>query len=897
MIVDWLLREGSYIVSWWVLATLAGAAALPYCIRMLSGLPDHGITLARSLGVLLVAFVYWLLASLGLLANTTGGMVLAWALVLVFGLMIARSTVDRPSVGALWRENRPVIIAGELLFAVLLVAFALFRAYYPDTATTEKPMDLMFITSIMNSPVFPPLDNWLAGYAISYYHFGYLMAAMLTMLSGVSNTVGYSMTLALWFAMTGVNAFGVVYNLVRSQSSTPNHPEHVYQSRRSPLLFGGLGVVFVLFLSNLQLPLIELPWQNGQGTAAYYNFWGTQDRFGDSPRPDNATLSLDPSTWDYWWWFRASRVLTDFGLDGGVSGTVQPIDEFPAFSFLLGDAHPHVLALPFGLLALGLAFNVLSARRNPSIYDLVFYGVTIGSFVFLNTWDILAYFGAFIGADALRRIMRNDSGRLNGVDLLSLFGDALVFLVVTVASYGLFLYSFRSQAGGITANVLFPTYFPNFVVMFGPFIVLLGTFLCLEIWRGRRTQSMNWRFGSYAGLLTLGSVLLLALLAVVLYVLNPQAAGLTQNIVSAAGGWEEVIPRLVTQRLLFFPTTLLLLLAVVIIVARLFPRLPWPGDKQQTNAITYTRAGGFTLLLTGIGVVLALAPEYLFLSDVFQTRINTIFKFYYQTWAVWGIASAYACYSVLADARGQQAPRWVRYTFGALLPALLGVCLLYPVLGVYSRMMVEPYQVSQMAVRYWPVDDRVRVQEGQVVAAGDLLVASDPPIYAQNEGIVQLVNEVLWVRARLTMDGGRFMIPPDDYAMVRCLSAAARPGEIAVEAERHAYRPTYGRAASIGGVPILLGWENHENQWRGATFPQAVGTRKDDIRRLYESPDWTTAAEIINRYGIDYVVYGQTERGEYPVVGEQKFIDHLVPICQFGDSVVYRVTPPALWTR
>ncbi len=43
----------------------------------------------------------------------------------------------------------------------------------------------------------------------------------------------------------------------------------------------------------------------------------------------------------------------------GQNMSVQPIDEFPFFSFLLGDNHPHVLALPFVLLAIGLAFNLL----------------------------------------------------------------------------------------------------------------------------------------------------------------------------------------------------------------------------------------------------------------------------------------------------------------------------------------------------------------------------------------------------------------------------------------------------------------------------------------------------------------------------------------------------------
>ena len=33
------------------------------------------------------------------------------------------------------------------------------------------------------------------------------------------------------------------------------------------------------------------------------------------------------------------------------ASSIEVIDEFPFFSFLLGDMHPHVLALPFVLLA------------------------------------------------------------------------------------------------------------------------------------------------------------------------------------------------------------------------------------------------------------------------------------------------------------------------------------------------------------------------------------------------------------------------------------------------------------------------------------------------------------------------------------------------------------------
>ena len=51
---------------------------------------------------------------------------------------------------------------------------------------------------------------------------------------------------------------------------------------------------------------------------------------------------------DGWWWWRASRIIHDRDLAGNA---MEVISEFPFFSFLLGDNHPHVYALPQGLLA------------------------------------------------------------------------------------------------------------------------------------------------------------------------------------------------------------------------------------------------------------------------------------------------------------------------------------------------------------------------------------------------------------------------------------------------------------------------------------------------------------------------------------------------------------------
>ena len=41
LVVDWLGREGGDVLSWWLLVTLAGAAAWPLVYRVLGGLPEE----------------------------------------------------------------------------------------------------------------------------------------------------------------------------------------------------------------------------------------------------------------------------------------------------------------------------------------------------------------------------------------------------------------------------------------------------------------------------------------------------------------------------------------------------------------------------------------------------------------------------------------------------------------------------------------------------------------------------------------------------------------------------------------------------------------------------------------------------------------------------------------
>ncbi len=864
------------LLSWWALATAAGAAALPLVSRLLAGLPDKGYTLARAAGMLLVGYVYWLLASLGFLQNAPGSMALVWVIVLVLGLAVhARQPINRRTW---WRENRPVVITAELLFIVLFVGWTVVRAHQPELRTTEKPMDLMFISSIMRSEVFPPNDAWMAGYAISYYYFGYVMGAMLSMMSGVTSTVGFNLWNAMLFALTGLTVFGVACNLARarlvntlrtagkeSEGGSESLPyddigNNLPRARRAPALLAGLlGAALVVLMGNFQAALVELPYQSRTASEEYLRFWATQERMVYPERlearaagiPDDQPVTLLPvnlldpaeAARAHWWWFRASRVLTDFNLDGTVSLAAQPIDEFPQFSFLLSDNHPHVMALPFAALVLGLALNLLLNGRDPTRGEVVFYALSVGALVFLNTWDGPIYMLALVGADGLRRLLRR--GWLRRTDWWMLFNLLLALGVLTVLFYLPFIIGFRSQASGLLPNIITPTFLQHYFLMFGPFIILLAPFLFIEARKAGR--GMNWRLGfQVAGLLLLALVVALLGLGLVAQIV-PELRGIVLRFIDENGGLGAVLPSILARRLEALPTLLLLLAGLVVVVARLFPH---PLMENEETAVIPMAAPptGFALLLVGLGLGLTLVPEFFYLRDVFGTRINTIFKFYYQAWLVFGIAGSFAVYSILTEIPPETPRASGRWVFGGAAFVAVALGMIYPALAIPDRMFVETGRAAQIEPR------------------------------------------------PLSLDGSTTFIAANDLDAILCFKQQVQGDDVVVvEAIGGAYNPAYGRVGALTGVPILLGWENHERQWRGPTYDQTVGTRPDDIRKLYGDLRWDVALEVIQRYGIDYIFYGTSERAAYSSAGEEKFREYLEPMCESsGGSVFYRVTETAL---
>jgi len=224
----------------------------------------------------------------------------------------------------------------------------------------------------------------------------------------------------------------------------------------------------------------------------------------------------------------------------------------------------------------------------------------------------------------------------------------------------------------------------------------------------------------------------------------------------------------------------------------------------------------FIAILVSVGALLVIGPEFLYLRDLFGTRMNTVFKFYYAAWVLWGIAAAYAVHELRP-----RAATWGDLARGLLfVPLLLGM--FYPVMSTWTRA------------------EGFRPRNGRTL-----------------DGIAHLG-----------------LSSPQDLAAIRWINENLELGILAeaVEARGGSYTD-FARISAHTGFPTVLGWEFHEFQWRGTTEIQ--GSRKDDIRRLYLTRDWEEALAIMDQYGIRYIYVGDRERATYPQIELRKFEAHL----------------------
>ncbi len=543
-------------------------------------------------------------------------------------------------------------------------------------------------------------------------------------------------------------------------------------------------------------------------------------RTGNSDFGEMTTLNRKDQITDFnWWW--PSRVVWDERLAWNADvQRVEPvrgyaITEFPFFSFWLGDMHPHVMALPFGVLALTLALNLLAQSAPPRLWrnraELLLSGVILGSLYMINSWDLPTYLLLFLGTLALKTATQPETAAISGeassgiplIDRLAprwrgYLANALLIVMTSLLLIAPFLLTFTSLIGGRAPLIDLP--------LIGAITRILGVV-------GSRT-------GLHSFLIIFG-----VFLAPLIGLTAALARGAARALLIASG------ITVVIGVFIGFPLAALLPLGLAAALIAM-QRIDHPSDA-------------FALGTLALGSAICLGVELVYIRDVFENRMNTVFKFYYQTWLIWGVAGGYAAWRLaqIAGTIRQAQPRRAARVAATLAAPAIALILL-------ASGLTYPWLTAGKAFT-----------EGRHVGLEGRTPRERTPDGAE---------AIAWVRANT----------PGDAVILEAVGPSYDTAGIG-----------YGGVSSSTGRATVMGWEGHQQQWRGGD-PQLlaqIAPRAADVATIYSTTDVAQARALLATYGVDYIYVGEAERQTYPAEGLAKFPALGDIAFQNGEVTIYRV--------
>ncbi|MFM9106443.1 MAG: DUF2298 domain-containing protein [Chloroflexota bacterium] len=714
------MTDAEAILRWLGVVLAFAAAGLPLARLLLPSGGFAAAALAPPVGVLAGVFPAWFAAAAFGVPYSTAGLWASLAIVSAVGgaALARRVRGGAPGQGA----ARSVLPA----LGVVVAGFASgvwLRGFTPDLTGTEKPMDIAFLASSMRTISMPPPDPWFAGEAINYYHLGYVLFGAVGRMAGVAPWVAFNLAVPTVLAMGLAGAAAAGWTLVRP-----------WRGARAAAAGAAATAFLVMIAGNLYAP-----WR---------------------------LLADFTATRDAWWWdgargigWHSSRIVCDGPRAGAACAfpSVETINEFPFFSVLLGDLHPHLMALPFALATIAAAAGLALAGPGVSIVSwrlrIAALGALAGSLYAINSWDLPTCLAA---AALLLAVTQRSRGRAIAGDLGTLAAGALLPWLPFWLRFD--PPTNRGALGPLSAvapHVGERTSIGEFLTVFGVLAPLAG----LAVWScwAAAGKPLGARA---AGALAAGAVLAIALQAPVLLIAAIGAGAAALALHRQRGTGETTVPA----------------------------------------------------ALAMLGFALLAAVELFYLRDVFESRLNTLFKVFYQVWVLFGVSGGAAAVLLATAARRRAA----RLAWAGAAAAVAAALLVYPLLA------------SWQWIRDWPW-------------SGD--------------GSWRGLNGLAYAEESY----------PGEAAGIRWLNAHARPGDVVAEAPGCSYFPVgdlpTNRFSAHTGAPAVIGWPGHERQWRAGQpgMLDQIAPRGADLVRIYAEP----GGPLPQAYDVRWLVRGRYETGDW----------------------------------
>ena len=816
---------------WWLACEIFSLAAFPTCFIILRPLKDKGYGFAKVFGIFFITFLNWYLCTI--LSFSFLSVAISLLFVVALGGYCLKRQRER--IIGFFRNRWKLILVYELIFLFAFLFFVNVRSYRPEAmfnpseSGAEKMLNCAYLHALLRTSHFPPGDTWFWGdyavkeeptgkdgetreklieaadapegaaiktFHINYYYFGHLMWATVARFSFNEARYAFNLGLASIFALSFLAAFSLGVNLTRRYR------------------WGVLAAFMIVLFGNFDA-LQQMMERMGQWLARK-----GPDQTAWELLMDNKDVVF--YSVDFW---RTSRIIE------------YTVTEFPYFSAILGDLHPHHSSLPLVLLVIGTGMSlVMSVSRSDGSlktffrrygHVFLFLALVIGGTFVTNTWDAIVM--GFFGAVLMSYIhLRHHGNSWRGWGYTIVTTDVLGILSVFL--FLLFKLFFQSPIQNeIRLASLFPLKFEKFKLMVAPVSHKL------------RTELTDYfvLFGLF-------------LFPVIVYFATLVISYLKKRDKAIRWTW-------------FFAALFFLI----------FSRNAWrfwlPGMAIVTLALTVSflidgkkgRRTNFFLLLFLVAAFFTLFVETLYFDDRMvgeNERYNTLFKIYYPLWSILGVCAAFSFAKMFRKVI-------IRKRWGIL--AWLSLFLLFI---VFSGMLY-PVQSTAMRTDFFQTTEKYETGRKERHRTLDA---------------TEYISRDMSVRVDIGGNQKRSVNLKNDAAVISWIRENVKGQPVILEAIGGCYVP-FSRMASMTGLPTLVGWSHHVAQHRGGSIYDLLGPREQDVKEIYTSEDVKKTRRLLKKYKIEYVMFGSLERAKYSPRAEEKFSQMLKEVFRNGDSLLYKV--------
>ena len=678
------------VIIWFFLLEVIGIISVPIMYKLCTGLKDRGYSFSKVFGCIIFAYVLWIVSIFNIFP-------IIFFTCLCFLLLFAGF-----SFLILWKSYKEIIkhlrihwkmfLIMEFLFGFVFIIFLFYRGWDSGINHTEQLMDFMYFNASLTTQAGIPKDLWLSGHSVAYYYFGYWVMAILAKTSNVVAGVSYNLSLVTIPALSAVGVYGLAYNLAYDVSK-----------KWLAVFFGLFSSYCLVFLANI-VGFFEFLWANGIGSEKFWSWVGITGLSGES--------TVQTTTWypeGFWWWWRSSRVISSTVDQQQVDVT---INEFPFFSFMLGDLHPHVIAIPVFLMFLGFCLNILwigVRDKRKYIVGFIVIGFISGVLFSINPWLIPPMVLILLGVLITVNLETSSYAQVSKKILWLLFGGGLAFATSIVAFMpGIsILQDLSTQVSGVSpvgnykelASVT--SRYIHILIFWGPYIILLLPFVILTFFK--TTLKKSWRYLSYSALFLVSMPFLIWVVLHFVY----------GGEVSVIGDrWLYLLPYFVLMWLSIYSTLWM-----------------WSYRISDKNMI-------FSLILIFVSLILIQFPEILFLDDNFSSpteRMNTVFKFYYASWILLATVSGYTIYCMMSKfAPYFKLKKSLFFLYALLFIVFLGSSYYTVAAFKYNVDNSELEEFNLNGVSVWKADERQAIEYfKQNANYTDVILEAVGPDYSQ----------------------------------------------------------------------------------------------------------------------------------------------------------------------